>query len=191
MLSQLRPALMILVLLTLVTGVAYPLLVTGIAQAVFPSQAQGSLIVRDGKVVGSALIGQPFDDPKYFWGRPSATSPFADNAGSSSGSNLSPTNPDLVKAVQGRVEALRAADSGTTAPVPVDLVTASGSGLDPYISPAAALYQVPRVAKARKLTPEAVRAMVERHTEGRFLGFLGEPGVNVLALNLALDAGPR
>jgi len=191
MLSQLRPALMILVLLTLVTGVAYPLLVTGIAQAVFPSQAQGSLIVRDGKVVGSALIGQPFDDPKYFWGRPSATSPFADNAGSSSGSNLSPTNPDLVKAVQGRVEALRAADSGTTAPVPVDLVTASGSGLDPHISPAAALYQVPRVAKARKLTPEAVRAMVERHTEGRFLGFLGEPGVNVLALNLALDAGPR
>jgi potassium-transporting ATPase KdpC subunit len=191
MLSQLRPALMILVLLTLVTGVAYPLLVTGIAQAVFPSQAQGSLIVRDGKVVGSALIGQPFDDPKYFWGRPSATSPFADNAGSSSGSNLSPTNPDLVKAVQGRVDALRAADPGNTAPVPVDLVTASGSGLDPHISPAAALYQVPRVAKTRKLTPEAVRTMVERHAEGRFLGFLGEPRINLLALNLALDAAPR
>jgi K+-transporting ATPase ATPase C chain len=191
MLSQLRPALLILVVLTLVTGVAYPLLVTGIAQAIFPSQAQGSLIIKDGKVVGSALIGQPFDAPKYFWSRPSATSPFADNAGSSSGSNLSPTNPDIVKTVQGRVDALRAADPGNTAPVPVDLVTASGSGLDPHISPAAALYQVPRVAKARKLTPEAVRAMVERHTEGRFLGFLGEPRVNVLALNLALDAGPR
>lgn len=191
MLSQLRPALLILMVLTLVTGVAYPLLVTGIAQAIFPSQAQGSLIIKDGKVVGSALIGQPFDAPKYFWSRPSATSPFADNAGSSSGSNLSPTNPDLVKTVQGRVDALRAANPGNTAPVPVDLVTASGSGLDPHISPAAALYQVPRVAKARKLTPEAVRAMVERHTEGRFLGFLGEPRVNVLALNLALDAGPR
>ena len=187
MLSQLRPALMVLLLLTLVTGVAYPLLVTGIAQAVFPSQARGSLIVKDGKIVGSRLIGQPFDDPKYFWSRPSATSPFADNAGSSSGSNLSPTNPDLVKAVQGRVDALRAADPGNTAPVPVDLVTASGSGLDPHISPAAAIYQVARVAKARKLDPEAVRQLVERHTEGRSLGFLGEPRVNVLALNLALD----
>lgn len=187
MLSQLRPALMVLLVLTLVTGVAYPLLVTGIAQAVFPSQARGSLIVKDGKIVGSRLIGQPFDDPKYFWSRPSATSPFADNAGSSSGSNLSPTNPDLVKAVQGRVDALRAADPGNTAPVPVDLVTASGSGLDPHISPAAAIYQVARVAKARKLDPEAVRQLVERHIEGRSLGFLGEPRVNVLALNLALD----
>jgi potassium-transporting ATPase KdpC subunit len=191
MLSQLRPALMILLLLTLVTGVAYPLLVTGIAQAVFPSQAQGSLIVKDGKVVGSKLIGQPFDDPKYFWSRPSATSPFADNAGSSTGSNLSPTNPDLVKAVQGRVDALRAADPGNTAPVPVDLVTASGSGLDPHLSPAAALYQAPRVAKARKLPPETVRELVERHVEGRLLGFLGEPRVNVLALNLALDSAAR
>ena len=191
MLSQLRPALMILLVLTLVTGIAYPLLVTGIAQAVFPSQAQGSLIVKDGHVVGSRLIGQPFDDPKYFWSRPSATSPFADNAGSSTGSNLSPTNPDLVKAVQGRVDALRAADPGNTVPVPVDLVTASASGLDPHISPAAALYQAPRVAKARKLAPETVRALVERHVEGRFLGFLGEPRVNVLALNLALDAAPR
>jgi potassium-transporting ATPase KdpC subunit len=191
MLSQLRPALMILVILTLVTGVAYPLLVTGIAEAIFPSQAHGSLIVKDGKVVGSALIGQPFDDPKYFWGRPSATSPFADNAGSSSGSNLSPTNPDLVKAVQGRVEALRTADPGNTAPVAVDLVTASGSGLDPHISPAAALYQVPRVAKARTLSREAVLSLVEGQTEGRFLGFLGEPRVNVLALNLALEAVPR
>ena len=191
MLSQLRPALMILAMLTLVTGVAYPLLVTGIAQSVFPSQAQGSLIVKDGKVVGSALIGQPFDDPKYFWSRPSATSPFADNAGSSSGSNLSPTNPDLVKAVQGRVDALRAAAPGNTAPVPVDLVTASGSGLDPHISPGSALYQVSRVAKVRTLNPEVVRSLVERHTEGRFLGFLGEPRVNVLALNLALDAASR
>ena len=187
MLSQLRPALMVLLLLTLVTGVAYPLLVTGIAQTVFPSQSQGSLVSRDGKVVGSRLIGQPFDDPKYFWSRPSATSPFADNAGSSAGSNLSPTNPDLIKAVQGRVDALRAADPGNTAPVPVDLVTASGSGLDPDISPAAAFYQAPRVAKARKLPREKVRELVERHIEGRFLGFLGEPRVNVLALNLALD----
>jgi K+-transporting ATPase ATPase C chain len=191
MLAQLRPALMILLLLTLVTGIAYPLLVTGIAQAVFPSQSQGSLILKGGKVVGSSLIGQPFDDPTYFWSRPSATSPFADNAGSSTGSNLSPTNPDLIKAVQGRVDALRAADPGNTAPVPVDLVTASGSGLDPHISPAAALYQAPRVAKARKLPAETVRALVERHIEGRFLGFLGEPRVNVLALNMALDAAPR
>ena len=187
MLAQLRPAVMVLVLLTLVTGVAYPLLVTGIAQAVFPFQARGSLVVKEGKVVGSALIGQPFDDPKYFWSRPSATSPFADNAGSSSGSNLSPTNPDLIKAVQGRVDALRAADPGNTAPVPVDLVTASGSGLDPHISPAAALYQVSRVARVRKLDPAAVRQLVDQHTEGRSLGFLGEPRVNVLALNLALD----
>jgi K+-transporting ATPase ATPase C chain len=128
-----------------------------------------------------------FDEPKYFWGRPSATSPFGYNAGSSSGSNLSPTNPDLIKAVQGRVEALRAADPGNTAPVPVDLVTASGSGLDPHISPAAALYQVPRVARERKLAPDAVRALVERNTDGRFWGILGEPRVNVLKLNLALD----
>ena len=185
--SHLRPALMSLLLLSLVTGVVYPLVVTGIAQVVFPYQANGSLIVKDGKVVGSALIGQPFDDPRYFWGRPSATSPFADNAGASAGSNLSPTNPALVSAVQGRVDALRAADPGNTAPVPVDLVTASGSGLDPHVSPAAALYQVSRVARERRLPPEAVRSLVERHVEGRFWGLLGEPRVNVLALNLALD----
>ena len=187
MAAYLRPALTSLILFTLITGVAYPLLVTGIAQVAFPFQANGSLIVEDGKVVGSALIGQPFDDPKYFWGRPSATSPFGYNAAASSGSNLSPTNPALVTAVQGRVEALRAADPGNTAPVPVDLVTASGSGLDPHISPAAALYQVSRVARARELAADAVRALVERHTEGRFWGLLGEPRVNVLALNLDLD----
>ena len=187
MLAHVRAAIVALAVLTVVTGIIYPLIVTGIAQTLFPSQANGSLIVKDGKPVGSALIGQPFDDPKYFWGRPSATSPFAYNAGASSGSNLSPTNPDLVKAVQGRVEALRAADPGNTAPVPVDLVTASGSGLDPDISGAAALYQAPRVARARGLDPERVRELVARHTQGRSLGVLGEPRVNVLALNLALD----
>src|SRR5262244_4592077 len=185
--AQLRPALVILVALTLVTGVAYPLLVTGVAQAVFPYQAQGSLITKDGKLVGSALIGQPFDDPKYFWGRPSATSPFPYNAASSSGSNQGPTNPALYDAVKGRVEALRAADPGNTAPVPVDLVTASGSGLDPHISPAAALYQVGRVARARNLSASDVEALVRQHTEGRQLGLLGGPRVHVLALNLALD----
>jgi K+-transporting ATPase ATPase C chain len=187
MLAHVRAAIVSLAVLTVVTGVIYPLIVTGIAQTVFPSQANGSLIVKDGKPVGSALIGQPFDDPKYFWSRPSATSPFPDNAASSAGSNLSPTNPDLVKAVQGRVDALRAADPGNTAPVPVDLVTASGSGLDPDISPAAALYQVPRVSRARGLDAERLRELVARHTEGRSLGVLGEPRVNVLALNLALD----
>ena len=187
MAAHLRPALTSLVLFTLITGVVYPLVVTGLAQAIFPFQADGSLIVKDGKVVGSALIGQPFHEPKYFWGRPSATSPFGYNAASSSGSNLSPTNPDLIKAVLGRVEALRAVDPGNTAPVPVDLVTASGSGLDPHISPAATLYQVSLVARERRLSPDTVRALVERHTEGRFLGLLGEARVNVLALNLALD----
>jgi len=186
--SHVRAALVSLAVLTLVTGIVYPVVVTAIAQLVFPHQANGSLIVKDGKVVGAALIGQPFDDPKYFWGRPSATSPFGYNAASSSGSNLSPTNPALVKSVQERVDALRAADPNNRAPVPVDLVTASGSGLDPHISPAAALYQVNRVAKARKVDPASVRELVERHTEGRQFGFLGEPRVNVLALNLALDA---
>jgi K+-transporting ATPase ATPase C chain len=191
MAAHLRPALMSLLLFTLITGAAYPLVVTGIAQLLFPFQANGSLIVRDGRVVGSALIGQPFDDPGYFWGRPSATSPFAYNAGASSGSNLSPTSPALVSAVRERVRALRAADPTNDAPVPVDLVTASASGLDPHISPAAALYQVPRVARARNMAPGVVRTLVERHIEGRFLGVLGEPRVNVLGLNLALDEEAR
>jgi potassium-transporting ATPase KdpC subunit len=185
--AHFRASLIVLVVLTVVTGVIYPLVVTGIAQVAFPAQANGSLVVKGGKPVGSALIGQPFDDPKYFWPRPSATSPFPDNAGASSGSNQGPLNPALAQAVQGRVDALRAADPGNTAPVPVDLVTASASGLDPHISPAAALYQVSRVARERKLDPEHVRQLVDRHIEGRTLGVLGEPRVNVLALNLALD----
>jgi K+-transporting ATPase ATPase C chain len=182
-----RAALVSLAMFTLVTGLVYPVVVTGISQVVFPHKANGSLVVKDGKVVGSELIGQPFDDPKYFWSRPSATSPFGDNAGSSSGSNQSPTNPALVKSVQDRVDALRAADPGNNAPVPVDLVTASGSGLDPHISPAAALYQVRRVAKARGVGEDAVRQLVAQHTAGRQLGILGDPTVNVLELNLALD----
>ncbi len=188
MTKHLRPAIVSLVALTVLTGLVYPAVITGIAQLLFPSQANGSLIYKDGKPVGSALIGQPFDDPKYFWGRPSATSPFPYNAASSGGSNLGPTNPDLQKAVQGRIDALRAADPDNKAASPIDLVTASGSGLDPDISPAAALYQVHRVAKARGLTEEAVRQLVEQHVTGRQFGFLGEPRVNVLKLNLALDA---
>ena len=187
MLAQCRIAVISLALWTVLTGLVYPAFVTAIAQVAFPHQANGSLIVQDGKPVGSELIGQPFDDPRYFWGRPSATAPFPDNAAASTGSNLSPTNPDLIKAVQGRVEALRAADPGNAAPVPVDLVTASGSGLDPHISPAAALYQVARIARLRNLDAQVVQQVVGEHVEERLLGLLGEPRVNVLRLNLDLD----
>ena len=184
----LRPALVLFVLLTLLTGVAYPLAVTGAAQALFPAQAAGSLIVRDGKPVGSELIGQSFSDPQHFWGRPSATGPMPYNAAASSGTNQGPLNPALLDAVKGRIAALRAADPGNTSPVPVDLVTASSSGLDPHISPAAARYQVARVASARGLTLASVQALVDQQTEKPLMGFLGEPRVHVLRLNLALEA---
>jgi K+-transporting ATPase ATPase C chain len=177
-----------LLALTLLTGVLYPLVVTGIARVVFPYQAAGSLIIRDGRAVGSALIGQPFSSPGYFWSRPSATSP-PYNAGASSGSNLGPLNPVLADSVRGRVAALRAADASATGPVPIDLVTSSASGLDPHISIAAALYQLPRVSRARVLDPAAVQRLVARYTRPRALGVLGEPVVAVLPLNLALDAG--
>jgi potassium-transporting ATPase KdpC subunit len=195
MFRELRAAAVILLVLSIVTGIAYPLVVTGVAQVAFPVKANGSLIDREGKplqdgarAVGSELIGQPFADPKHFWSRASATSPYPYNASSSSGSNRGPLNPALTDAVTARVKALRDADPGNTAPVPADLVTASASGLDPHISPAAAEYQVGRVARARGLDAEKVRALVTQATEGRQLGFLGEPRVNVLKLNLALDA---
>lgn len=186
--AHLRPCLVLFVLLTLLTGVAYPALITVIAQVVFPHQANGSVLERDGKPVGSALIGQTFDDPTYFWGRPSATGPTGYNSAASTGSNLGPTNPALLDAIKGRVEAMRAAHPDQTGPVPGDLVTASGSGLDPHISPAAAEYQVTRVAKARGLQEAKVQKLVTQHTEGRTFGVLGEPRVNVLRLNLALNA---
>lgn len=187
----LRQAIVLLLLLTAITGIAYPFAVTGVAQLVFPHQANGSLIARDGKPVGSALIGQSFTDPKYFWGRPSATTPQPYNGTASGGSNLAPGNPALTDAVKQRIAKLRAADPGNDAPVPVDLVTASGSGLDPDISPAAALYQADRVARARGLPAAEIRALVHRHTLGRQFGVLGEPRVNVLELNLALDKPAR
>ncbi len=189
-----RPAVTLFILLSIVTGLIYPLLVTGIGQALFPKQAAGSLIERDGKRVGSRLIGQNFTGPKYFWGRPSATAPQPYNAAASSGSNLGPLNPALKDTVEARVQALREADPGNTRPVPVDLATASASGLDPHISPAAAEYQVARVAQARGLAPETVRNLVAKQTEDRQWGIFGEPRVNVLELNLALDGlrlGPR
>ena len=182
-----RPLLVIFLALSLITGLAYPLLVTALGQALFPAQAAGSLIVKDGKPVGASLIGQNFSDPGHFWGRPSATGPQPNNAAASSGSNQGPLNPALVDAVKGRVQALHDADPGNTAPVPVDLVTASASGLDPHISVAAARYQVARVSAARKLDATRVEALVEQFTELPLLGLLGEPGVNVLRLNLALE----
>lgn len=176
-----------LLILTVITGIIYPLLVTGISQVFFAKEAKGSVILKDGKAVGSELIGQLFDDPKYFWGRLSATGPYPYNAASSSGSNLGPTNQALIAAVQGRLDALRKADSTNTQAVPVDLVTTSGSGLDPHITPAAAFYQVPRIARARGLNEALVKKLVEAQIEDRQWGFLGEPRVNVLRLNLALD----
>src|SRR5512147_1480853 len=186
--TQLRPALVSLAALTLITGLLYPLMITGIAPMLFPRQANGSLILKDRQPIGSTLIGQPFDAPKYFWSRPSATLPFTYNAAASSGSNLGPTNDALMKAVQARIDMFKAADPGNPLPIPVDLVTASGSGLDPHISPAAAEYQVHRIAQVRGLDETVVRRLVAQHTEGRQLGVLGEPRVNVLTLNLALDA---
>jgi len=186
--STLRPALVVFAVLTALTGIVYPLVVTGIGQAAFPEQAAGSLILRDGKPVGSSLIGQNFSDPKYVWGRPSATGPYPHNASNSGGSNQGPLNPALSEAVKGRIEALRAADPGNTAPVPIDLVTASASGLDPHISIAAATFQAARVAKARSLPVAKVQQMIEQQSQGRLFGFLGEPRVNVLQLNLSLDA---
>ena len=187
MFKQLRPVLMVFLLLTVVTGIGYPLLVTGVVQLAFPEKANGSLIRKEGGYAGSELIGQPFDDPKYFWGRLSATPDFPYNSAASSGSNLGPSNPALGEAVKARVEALQKADPENKSPIPIDLVTSSGSGLDPHISPAAALYQTPRVARARGVSEDQVRRLVDRFTEPRQLGFLGEPRVNVLKLNLALD----
>jgi K+-transporting ATPase ATPase C chain len=186
--TLLRPALVTFALLTVVTGVVYPLVVTGAARALFPHQATGSLIEQGGKAIGSELIGQTFTAPRYFWGRPSATGPMTTNAANSSGTNLGPSNTALQDAVKARIAALREADPGNTAAVPVDLVTASGSGLDPEISVAAAQYQAARVARARGLPLAAVQAQIEAQAQGRVLGLLGEPRVNVLKLNLALDA---
>ena len=188
MLKELKPALLMLLVFTILTGLVYPFVVTALGQALFPRQANGSLLEQGGKPVGSELIGQPFSSPKYFWSRPSATSPYPYNAASSTGSNLGPTNPALTDAVTARIKALRDADPDNKAAVPVDLVTSSGSGLDRHISPAAAEYQLNRVARARALDPSKVRTLVAQCTEGRQLGFLGEPRVNVLELNLALDA---
>ena len=185
--TTLRPLLVLFLALTVITGLAYPLLVTALAQAIFPSQAAGSLILKDSKPIGSTLIGQNFSDPSHFWSRPSATGPQPNNGIASGGSNPGPLNPALIDAVKGRVQALRDADPGNTAPVPVDLVTASASGLDPHISVAAARYQLKRVAAVRKLSVDQVEALVEQSIDRPLLGLLGEPGVNVLRLNLALD----
>ncbi len=188
MLKYLRPAIVALAIFAILTGIVYPALITGISQLIFPHQANGSLLVQNGQVVGSQLIGQQFDDPRYFWGRLSATSPYPYNAAASSGSNLGPSNPALTAEVEARIAALQAAEPTNTAPIPADLVTSSGSGLDPDISVAAALYQVPRVARVRGLGEETVLALVDKFTQGRALGIFGEPRVNVLELNLALDA---
>ncbi len=187
MLKEFKPALILLIALSVLTGMIYPALVTGLANAVFPNQANGSLLENEGKIVGSRLIGQNFADPGHFWGRPSATGPMPYNAAASSGSNQGPLNPALEAAVKGRIAALQASNPGQSAPIPVDLVTASASGLDPHISVAAALWQVPRIAGQRRLAETEITSLVSKHTEGRQWGLLGEPRVNVLALNLALD----
>jgi potassium-transporting ATPase KdpC subunit len=186
--STVRPALVLLAILSVLTGVIYPLAVTAVAQVLMPRQAGGSLVMRDGHAVGSRLIGQSFADPRHFWSRPSATAPQPYNATASGGSNLGPLNPALADAIRSRIATLQAADPGNHAPVPVDLVTASASGLDPHISVAAAQYQASRVARVRGLAPDRMQALIAAHTEGRLLGFLGEPRINVLELNLALDA---
>ena len=188
LLATVRPAGVLFAVLTALTGLVYPLVVTGLAQVAFPQQAAGSLVLRDGQAVGSSLIGQSFSDPRYIWGRPSATAPMANNASASGGSNLGPLNPALIDAVKARIAALREADPGNSAAVPVDLVTSSASGLDPHLSVAGAVYQAARVARLRGLTPLQVQALIDQHTEGRLLGLIGEPRVNVLRLNLALDA---
>ncbi len=184
---MIRNSVMSLLFMTALTGIVYPLVITGIAQVAFPGRANGSIVEENGKPVGSALIGQQFGGPGYFWGRPSATTPYPYNSASSSGSNLGPNNPDLIRAVQSRIDALRAADPGNRRPIPVDLVTSSASGLDPDISPAAAIYQAGRVARARGLDVAKVRDLIAENTRERFLGIFGEPAVNVLRLNLALD----
>jgi potassium-transporting ATPase KdpC subunit len=189
--SLLRPAIVLLLFFTVLTGLLYPLAITGIAQLAFTQAASGSILTRDGKPIGSSLIGQNFSDPKYFWGRPSATTPQPYAGTGSTGSNLGPLNPALTDAVKAHIHALRAADPGNVAPVPVDLVTASASGLDPEMSVAAALYQAPRVARVRGLDVQAVRDLIGAHSNGRLLGVLGEPRVNVLELNLALDGLAR
>ena len=188
MIKHIKPALLLFIILTVLTGVIYPAIVTALAQLLFPSQANGSLITNsNGNPQGSSLIGQAFTNPAYFWSRPSATSPFPDNAGASSGSNLGPTNPALVAAIKARVEALKAADPENTAPIPIDLITASGSGLDPHISPAAANYQLNRIAKIRHMSLDKLQNLVAENTESRQFGIFGEPRVNVLTLNQALD----
>ncbi|MBF0628933.1 MAG: potassium-transporting ATPase subunit KdpC [Magnetococcales bacterium] len=187
MIKELKPALWMLLLMSVLTGVLYPALVTGLAQLLFPHEATGSLLENNGQTVGSNLIGQPFSDPRYFWGRPSATSPMPYNAAASSGSNLGPLNPALQEAVEARITALKESDPSQKLPIPVDLVTTSASGLDPHISPAAALWQLPRVARMRNMSEQEVKQLVQQHTAGRTFGILGEPRVNVLTLNLALD----
>jgi potassium-transporting ATPase KdpC subunit len=194
--SLIRPAVVLLLFFTVLTGFLYPLAITAIAQAAFARAASGSIVARDGKPIGSSLIGQNFSDPKYFWGRPSATTPQPYGGTASTGSNLGPLNPALTDGIKAHIQALRAADPGNLAPIPVDLVTASASGLDPEESIAAALYQAPRVARVRRLDPAVVQALISSQSQGRWLGLLGEPRVNVLALNLALDelalkSGPR